>query len=81
MKSASNPEPAKMEGPHTKFSSQLNCWNCSEDGHPTWQCTKLKDETKTKVRVMDMLEEDVLALARIGLKVVEEEQELLGKDF
>jgi hypothetical protein len=30
---------------------------------------------------MDMPEEDVLALVRIGLKVVEKEQELLGKDF
>jgi hypothetical protein len=30
---------------------------------------------------MDTLEEDVLALVRIGLEVVEEEQESLGKDF
>ena len=80
-KSTLNPEPAKTEGPHTKFSSQLNCWNCGEEGHPTWQCTKPKDEMKTKVRVTDMPEEDVLALARIGLEVVEEEQESLGKGF
>jgi hypothetical protein len=81
MKSASNPEPTKAENPCTKFSSQLNCWNCGEEGHPAWRCTKPKDKTKTKVRVTDMLEEDVLALTRIGLKVVEEEQESQGKDF
>jgi hypothetical protein len=46
-----------------------------------WQCTKPKDETKTKVQVTDMPEEDVLALARIGLEVIEEEQESRGKDF
>jgi hypothetical protein len=80
VKLGSNPEPAKMEGPRTKFSSRLNCWNCGKEGHPAWQCMKPKDETKTKVRVTDMLEEDVLALARIGLEVVEEEQESLGKD-
>jgi polynucleotide 5'-kinase involved in rRNA processing len=40
-----------------------------------------EDEMKTKVRVTDMLEEDVLALVRIGLKVVEEEQQSLGKEF
>jgi hypothetical protein len=80
-KPTSSPEPAKVDGPHTKFSLRLNCWNCGEEGHPVWQCTKLKDETKTKVQVMDMPEENLLALARIGLKVVEEEQELLGKDF
>jgi hypothetical protein len=81
MKSASNPKPAKVEGPRTKFSSWLNCWNCGKEGHPAWQCTKLKDETKAKVRVTDMPEEDILALARIGLEVVEEEQESQGKDF
>jgi hypothetical protein len=80
-KSTSNPKPAKTEAPRTKFSLQLNCWNCGEEGHPAWQCTELKDETKTKVRVTDMPEEDVLALVRIGLKVIEEEQESLGKDF
>jgi hypothetical protein len=80
-KPALNPEPAKVEGPRTRFSLQLNCWNCGEEGHPAWQCTKPKDETKTKVRVTDMLEEDILALARIGLEVIEEEQESLGKDF
>ena len=80
-KSTLNPELVKTKGPRTKFSSQLNCWNCREEGHPAWQCTKLKDRTKTKVRVTDMPEEDVLALARIGLEVVEEEQESLEKGF
>ena len=75
------PEPAKPEAPHPKFSLQLNCWNCSEEGHPAWRSTKPKDEMKTKVRVTDMPEEDVLALARIGLEVVEDEEEALEKDF
>jgi hypothetical protein len=48
-KPTSNPEPAKVDGPRTKFSLWLNCWNCGEEGHPVWQCTKPKDETKTKV--------------------------------
>ena len=55
-------EPAKPETPRPKFSLQLNCWNCGEEGHPAWRCTKPKDETKTKVHVTDMPEEDVLAL-------------------
>ena len=42
---------------------------------------KLKDEMKTKVCVTDMPEEDVLALARISFEVVEDEEEVLGKDF
>jgi hypothetical protein len=75
------PKPAKVEGPCIKFSLQLNCWSCGEKGHLAWQCTKLKDEMKTKVQVMNMPEEDILALMRIGLEVVEEEQELLEKDF
>jgi hypothetical protein len=63
------------------YCMQPNCWNCGEEGLPTWQCTKLKDKMKAKVRVTDMPEEDILALARIGLEVVEEEQESRGKDF
>jgi hypothetical protein len=37
--------------------------------------------TTTEVHMTDMPEEDVSALAKIGLEVVGEEQESLGKDF
>jgi hypothetical protein len=68
-----NPEQSKVEPPKHKFSSRPNCWNCGEEGHPAWQCMKPKVEPKVRVQVTDLPEEDVMALAKIGLEVVEEE--------
>jgi hypothetical protein len=70
------PEQPKMEPPKRKFSSRLNCWNCGKEGHPAWRCTKPKAEPEARVRVTDLPEEDIMALAKIGLGVVKEEEEV-----
>ena len=72
-KPASEPTTPRSTTSTSKFSSRLNCWNCGKEGHTAWQCSEPKPEGRSSIKLSDLADEDVLALANIGLEVIEEE--------
>ena len=73
----SPPAPAtRPQDSRSKLKSRLKCWNCNKEGHPSWLCPDNETERKEQVRVTELVHEDVLALARLGMELVQEEEQM-----
>ena len=81
--STPTPTPAKAQTDRPKYKSRLNCWNCGKEGHPSWLCPDQETERKEKIRVTDLPEEEVRALAELAIDLVEQErqEEETERDF
>ena len=77
----STPDPlptptTRPQDARSKLKSRLKCWNCNKEGHPSWLCPDNETERKEQVRVTELVHEDVLALARLGMELVQEEDRM-----